>query len=141
MRATDLPTSFPAHRCGKTTKEMNCDWVEHKPQMSNTPPLPSRIKPVRGTCRWVNRRNRVLRINFVPYTVVPVGTRYRLLNWNTGDVYDIDASGRWCTCPSFIWDHCPVQAGGDGRCKHIAALRTLGLLPEPEADQPLVVPA
>jgi hypothetical protein len=109
--------------------------------MANTSSLPSRIKTVRGTCRWINRRNRVLRINFVQYTVVPVGTRYRLLNWNTGDVYDIDAAGRWCTCPSFVWDHCPVQAGGDGRCKHIAALRTLGLLPETEADQPVVVTA
>ena len=78
----------------------------------STTPLPSRIKPVRGTCRWVSRRDRVLRINAVHYTVVAVGTRYRLMNWNTGDVHDIDAAGRWCTCPSFVWDHCPVQAGG-----------------------------
>jgi len=55
--------------------------------MSNASSLPSRINPVRGTCRWVNRRNRVLRINTVQYTVVPVGTRYRLMNWNTGAVY------------------------------------------------------
>ena len=109
--------------------------------MANAPLLPVRIKPVRGTCRWVNRRDRVLRINAVRYTVVAVGTRYRLMNWNTGTVYDIDAAGRWCTCPSYIWDHCPVQAGGDGRCKHIAALRTLGLLPDAEADPPHFVPA
>jgi hypothetical protein len=115
--------------------------VSNSYKMSTTPSLPSRIKPVRGTCRWVSRRNRVLRINAVHYTVVPVGTRYRLMNWNTGAVYDIDAAGRWCTCPSFVWDHCPVQAGGDGRCKHIAALRTLGLLPEAEADQPFLIEA
>jgi hypothetical protein len=103
--------------------------------------LGSRIKPVSGTCRWVSRRHRVLQINRVRYTVTPVGTRYRLLNWSNGEVYDIDAAGRWCTCPSFIWFHCPVQAGGDGRCKHVAALRTLGLLPSPEADPPHIVAA
>src|SRR5262245_48569916 len=103
--------------------------------------LGSRIRPVSGTCRWVSRRHRVLQINRTRYTVTPVGTRYRLLNWSNGEVYDIDAAGRWCTCPSFIWFHCPVQAGGDGRCKHVAALRSLGLLPSPEADPPHIVPA
>jgi hypothetical protein len=75
----------------------------------------------------------VLRINTICYTVVRVPHGYRLLNWRSGNVYDIDTGGMACTCPSFVWDHCPVQAGGDGRCKHIAALRTLGLLPEPAA--------
>jgi hypothetical protein len=96
--------------------------------MPTNPSLPVRLRPVNGSCRWVSRRHHVLRINTVLYTVVPVGTRYRLLNWNTGSTYDIDAAGRWCTCPSFIWDHCPVQANGDGRCKHIAALLALRLL-------------
>jgi hypothetical protein len=102
-----------------------------------SPPL--RLKRANGTCRWVSRYNRVLRINSVCYTVVPAGTTYRLLNWNTGKVYDIDAAGRSCSCPSYIWDHCPVQAGGDGRCKHIAALRTLGLLPDDRPDEPAYV--
>ena len=107
--------------------------------MPTNPPPPLRIKRATGTCRWVSRRNRVLRINAVLYTVVPVGTRYRLLNWNSGNVYDIDAAGRSCSCPSYIWDHCPVQARGDGRCKHIAALRTLGLLPDERPDEPTYV--
>jgi hypothetical protein len=94
-----------------------------------TSPAP-RLRRASGTCAWVSRRHHVLRINRTRYTIVPDGTRYRLLNWENGQVYDLDAAGRWCTCPSFVWDHCPVQAGGDGRCKHIAALRTLGLLPE-----------
>jgi predicted nucleic acid-binding Zn finger protein len=98
--------------------------------MSAALPTPRYPKQVTGTCRWVSRRHRVLKINGVPYTVVPAGTRYRLINWSSGNVYDIDAAGRWCTCPSYVWDHCPVQARGDGRCKHIAALRTLDLLPD-----------
>ena len=100
--------------------------------MSSAPRPPHRLKPVSGTCRWVNRGTGVLRINHALYTVVRVGGRYRLLNWGSGNVYDINAAGTSCTCPSFVWDHCPVQAGGDGRCKHIAALRSLGLLPHPE---------
>ncbi len=104
-----------------------------------TNPTPLRPKRVSGTCGWVSRRDRVLRINAVYYTVVAVGPRFRLLNWNSGNVYDIDAAGRSCSCPSYIWDHCPVQAGGDGRCKHIAALRTLGLLPDDQPDPPTYV--
>src|SRR5438067_122135 len=92
---------------------------------------PYRLRPVRGTCRWVHRGCGVLRINAVYYTVLGVPAGYRLLNWTNGNVYDIDGAGRACTCLSFVWDRCPVQAGGDGRCKHIAALRALGLLPEP----------
>src|SRR5262245_14083781 len=108
--------------------------------MSTPQPLRPWLRTASGTCKWVNRRERVLRINHTTYTVVPVGPRYRLVNWSNGNVYDLDADGRGCTCPSFVWDHCPVQAGGDGRCKHIAALRALGLLPEPEvADEPTVV--
>ena len=61
------------------------------------------------------------------------------MNWFSGNSYDVDALGRWCTCPSYVWFHCPVQAGGDGRCKHIAALRSLGLLPRPAV--PAVTPA
>jgi hypothetical protein len=72
----------------------------------------------------------VLRINGVAYTAVRVAGYYRLLNWGNGEVYSVDRAGRWCTCPAFAWDHCPVQAGGDGRCKHIAALGTLALLSE-----------
>jgi hypothetical protein len=94
---------------------------------------PWRLAPVHGTCRWVHRGGGVLRINAALYTLVRVRWGYRLLNWANGNVYDIDAAGRACNCPSFVWDHCPVQAGGDGRCKHIAALRRLGVLPEPEA--------
>jgi hypothetical protein len=78
----------------------------------------------------VRRRDGVLRINTVLYKLVPVRSGYRLVNLRSGSVYDLDAQGQTCTCPSFIWDHCPVQAGGDGRCKHIAALRALGVLPE-----------
>ena len=63
--------------------------------------------------------------------MVAVRSGFRLLNHANGNVYDVSAASRSCTCPSFVWDHCPVQAGGDGRCKHIAALRRLGLLPEP----------
>jgi hypothetical protein len=99
--------------------------------MSLTPPLSRRPKHASGTCRWVNRRWGVLQINHTLYTAVRVDKRYRLLNWGNGNTYDIGREGRWCSCPSFLWDHCPVQAGGDGRCKHIAALRTLGLLPLP----------
>jgi SWIM zinc finger len=102
--------------------------------MHTSPPPPWRLLPVRGTCRWVNRRCRVLRINHTLYTLVPARSHYRLVNWCNGNVYDVDAGGRWCTCPSFVWDHCPVQAGGDGRCKHVAALRTLGVLPEAPAQ-------
>jgi hypothetical protein len=100
-----------------------------------SPPQPGarRVKPVRGTCRWVDRRRGLLRINGVPYTAVPVPTGYRLLNRRNGNVYEIEADPQSCSCPSFVWDHCPVQAGGDGRCKHIAALRKLGLLPGPVA--------
>ena len=98
----------------------------------STNTIPSfRLRPAHGTCRWVDRDCGVLLINGVRYTVVRVAGHYRLLNWSNGNVYDIGAD-QSCTCPSFIWDHCPVQAGGDGRCKHIAALRRLGLLPEPE---------
>jgi hypothetical protein len=86
-----------------------------------------RFQPVHGACRWIDQRHGVLQINRVRYTVVSVGRHYRLLNWSNGKVYSVDRDGRWCTCPSFIWYHCPVQAGGDGRCKHIAALRSLGL--------------
>jgi hypothetical protein len=96
--------------------------------MSTTPRPLRPAPPARGSCRWVNRSCGLLRINRVPYTVVRVRTGYRLLNWENGNLYDVYAEGRACTCPSFVWDHCPVQAGGDGRCKHIAALRTLGLL-------------
>ena len=100
------------------------------------PPLPPhRARPVHGTCRWVSRRHGVVKINAVSYTVVRVRGGYRLVNWNSGNVYDVDGGGRRCTCPSFVWDHCPDQAGGDGRCKHIAALRALGLLPGGE-DSP-----
>jgi hypothetical protein len=95
---------------------------------------PWRLAPVRGTCRWIDRDNGVLRINTSRYTLVRVRWGYRLLNWSNGNVYDIDSAGRSCNCPSFVWDHCPVQAGGDGRCKHIAALRRLGVLPEPTED-------
>jgi hypothetical protein len=96
-------------------------------------PKPRFPKTVSGTCSWINRGCGVLKINRTLYTVVclPV-QRFRLLNWKTGDVYDIDCARQSCTCPSFVWDHCPVQAGGDGRCKHIAALRRLGFLPEPQ---------
>ena len=96
--------------------------------MSSASLPPFRARPVHGTCRWVSRRHGVLRINAVDYTLVRLARGYRLVNLSNGNVYDVDAAGRWCTCPSFVWDHCPVQAGGDGRCKHIAALRTLGLL-------------
>ena len=100
--------------------------------MITTSPSPRRIKPpVHGTCRWVSRKHGILRINTVDYTVVRVKTGYRLLNLSNGKVYDLDGDGRSCTCPAFVWDHCPIQAGGDGRCKHIAALRSLGLLPNP----------
>src|SRR5262249_25074969 len=102
--------------------------------MSTTPARPWRLRLVRGTCRWTSRRHRVLRSNRTNYTVVPLIGRYRLLNGSTGNVYDVDSRGRWCTCPSYVWDHCPVQAGGDGRCKHIAALQMLGLLPRPAPD-------
>ncbi|HYT88693.1 MAG TPA: SWIM zinc finger family protein [Gemmataceae bacterium] len=88
-------------------------------------------KPVSGKCAWVSRRHGVLLINGTRYTLVPVQNHYRLVNWGNGGVYDIDAAGRFCTCPSFVWDHCPIQAGGDGRCKHIAALQALGLLSTP----------
>ena len=98
----------------------------------STDPRPLRpAREAHGTCGWVSRRHGVVRINAVRYTVVRVPSGYRLVNWGSGKVYDVDGAGRWCTCPSFVWDHCPVQAGGDGRCKHIAALRRLGLLPEP----------
>jgi hypothetical protein len=93
---------------------------------------------VSGRCRWLSRRYGVLEINAVRYTVVRASTGYRLLNWGNGQVYDLDPLGKWCTCPSFVWDHCPVQAGGDGRCKHIAALRALGLLSGQAARQQLV---
>jgi predicted nucleic acid-binding Zn finger protein len=95
------------------------------------PTLPRPPRRARGTCRWVSRRHGVLRLNGALYTAVPAGATYRLLNWGNGNAYAVDAGGRWCTCPSFVWDHCPAQAGGDGRCKHIAALRALGLLPHP----------
>jgi hypothetical protein len=88
------------------------------------------LRPAHGTCRWIDRGCGVLQINGVRYTVIRVAGRYRLLNWDNGNVYDIGADQQ-CSCPSFIWDHCPVQAGGDGCCKHIAALRRLGLLLEP----------
>ncbi|MCI0459892.1 MAG: hypothetical protein L0Z62_23320 [Gemmataceae bacterium] len=98
---------------------------------AGTAPTPApRLRRATGTCSWVSRRHHVLRINRITYTLVPAGTHYRLVNWASGQVYDIDSAGRWCTCPSFIWDHCPIQANGDGRCKHIAALSRLGLLPE-----------
>ena len=89
-------------------------------------------EPVRGVCRWVSRSHGVLEINSTRYTVVCLPTHFRLLNWQNGNAYSVNRDGGWCTCPSFVWDHCPIQAGGDGRCKHIAALRSLGLLPEQE---------
>ncbi len=107
-------------------------------------PLPPwRLRPVTGRCRWLSRRYRVLQINTVRYTLVPLPDRFRLVNGASGKAYEIDLLGRWCSCPSFVWDHCPVQAGGDGRCKHIAALRCLGVLPTADADEPrpLLVPA
>jgi hypothetical protein len=106
--------------------------VKHpEKQTMSTPPTPLRsARPARGKCAWVSRRCGVLRINGTRYTIILVRNRYRLVNWSTGNIYDIDDAGRFCTCPSFVWDHCPIQAGGDGRCKHIAALRALGLLPE-----------
>lgn len=100
--------------------------------MPATPNSPRPPKRASGTCRWVHRGCGLLRINFTDYTVVRLRGGYRLLNRASGTVYDIGATGRSCSCPSFVWDHCPVQAGGDGRCKHIAALRALGLLPDPE---------
>src|SRR4051812_8365193 len=90
-----------------------------------------RIKPpIHGTCRWISRKHGLVRINTIEYSVVRLRTGYRLVNLSSGKVYDIDVAGRSCTCPAFVWDHCPAQAGGDGRCKHIAGLRGLGLLPE-----------
>jgi hypothetical protein len=86
-------------------------------------------RPVRGKCAWIDRGYGLLRINTTRYTAVRVRRGFRLVNCSNGHVYDIDAAGHSCTCPSFVWDHCPVQANGDGRCKHIAALRALGLLP------------
>ena len=99
--------------------------------LTNSQP-PRRIKPpVHGTCRWISRKHGLLRINTIDYTFGRTRTGYRLVNRRSGKSYDIDHDGRSCTCPAFVWDHCPVQAGGDGRCKHIAALRGLGLLPVP----------
>src|SRR5262245_45523673 len=92
---------------------------------------PWRLRPVNGTCRWISRRFGVLRINTILYTVLRVGGGYRLVNWSSGKVYDSDGGGCSCTCLAFVWVHWPIQAGGDCRCKHIAALRTLGVLPEP----------
>lgn len=74
----------------------------------------------------------MLRINHRTYTLVRTDSGYRLVNRASGTAYDLDAEGRSCTCPSFVWDHCPVQAGGDGRCKHIAALRALGVVLAPQ---------
>ena len=102
--------------------------------MSTTPSPLRSAKPVSGKCAWVSRRHGVLRINATRYTVVRVRSGFRLINWGSGTVYDVGAHGQFCTCPSFVWDHCPIQAGGDGRCKHIAALRALGLLPESGAE-------
>jgi hypothetical protein len=99
--------------------------------MSTTTPPRRPIPPVTGTCRWVSRRHHHLKINRVSYTVLRLDKRLRLVNWRSGDVYDIDLRTQACTCPSYVWFHCPVQAGGDGRCKHVAALRSLGLLPKP----------
>jgi hypothetical protein len=101
--------------------------------MNPTPPSSRRIKPpIHGRCRWISRKHGLLRINTIDYTVVRLTNGYRLVNLSNGNVYDLDRDGRSCTCPAFVWDHCPVQAGGDGRCKHIAALRGLGLLPGPD---------
>ena len=117
-----------------TTLENNSAKMNDTITLKRTRPFPARRAS--GTCAWVSRLHHVLRINHTRYTLVPADTHYRLVNWESGEVYDIDSAGRWCTCPSFVWDHCPVQAGGDGRCKHIAALRTLGLLPEaPELEK------
>jgi hypothetical protein len=107
--------------------------------MPNPSPPPWRLRPVTGTCRWLDRRLGVLRINTVHYTLAASRSGYRLFNGANGNVYDLDGLGRSCTCLSFVWDHCPVQAGGDGRCKHIAALRTLGILPPPPAPGPQTV--
>src|SRR4051812_39418291 len=99
--------------------------------MSTTPQPISQPRPVHGTCRWISRRYRVVQINHVRYTIIRHANCYRLLNWDNGNTYSVEAKGRWCTCLSYVWDHCPIQAGGDGRCKHIAALQSLALLPEP----------
>jgi hypothetical protein len=101
--------------------------------MSAPHPYRRHLRPVHGTCRWVDRARGLLRINGRLYVAVAVPTGYRLVNCGSGDVYEIDSDPQACSCPSFVWDHCPVQAGGDGRCKHIAALRRLALLPGPTA--------
>src|SRR5262245_18362302 len=105
----------------KTTMTTTCTQPDPKPApQANGATTPLRLRRATATCAWVSRRHHVLRINRVTYTLVPADSRYRLVNWASGQVYDIDAAGRWCTCPAFVWDHCPVQANGDGRCKHIA---------------------
>lgn len=108
---------------------------------------PRQVKRVLVRCAWVKyihgHQPGVIDINGARYTVVPladdnggivtaVGNRaaYRLVKEGSDDGYDVNvaATPPTCTCPSYVWDHCPVQAGGDGVCKHVAALRALGLV-------------
>jgi len=103
--------------------------TNEEPDDARFPPPPWRLRPS-GHLPVVNRR---CRCSDQPHPVHPrpVRTHYRLVK-----LAQRPRLRRRCRRPLV---HLPVvrlgplprQAGGDGRCKHVAALRTLGCCPRP----------
>jgi hypothetical protein len=71
----------------------------------------------------------VVEINGDTYTLIPLGegTRdgYRLVNTDSGSIYDIDTSNGWpvCDCPDFVARR--GRTGPRDQCKHGLALIAL----------------
>jgi len=91
---------------------------------------PRTVKPATGVARLT------LAINGVDYAVRPlavapgsgVARLYQLRKLADGTVYHASRHphGDECTCPSFVYDH---DGRDDRGCKHLVALRAVGLLP------------
>lgn len=102
------------------------------PAVQPKPRRPRTVKPATGVARLT------LAINGVDYAVRPlavppdsgVARLLQLRKLADGTVYHASQHphGDECTCPSFVFDHDGRDALG---CKHLVALRAVGLLPAP----------
>ncbi len=90
---------------------------------------PRTVKPVTGTARLT------LSINGVPYAIRPLAAdpgagvaRLYQLRKEDGALYNVAQHGHGaeCDCPAFVFDH---DGRDDRGCKHLVALRAVGLLP------------
>ena len=102
------------------------------PAVQPKPRRPRTVKPATGVARLT------LAINGVDYAVRPLAVppdsgvarllQLRKLADGTVDHASQHPHGDECTCPSFVFDHDGRDALG---CKHLVALRAVGLLPAP----------